>query len=88
MNIIYEFIAYGTGSFFKNERGEQVTFESIKDNFYKLNNRKGKVFHKGYTSVCDHGYSGGYDSYGFVYQDDLKTESLDTQNKVLFEFCT
>jgi len=86
MNIIYEFIAYD-GSVFKNEKGERVKFDSIKDNFYKLNGRKGKIYHKGYTSVCEHGYSGGYDSYGFVYQDDLKTEDLDKGKKVLLEYC-
>lgn len=86
MNITYEFIAYD-GSVFKNEKGERVDFKNIKDNFYKLNGRKGKIFHKGYTSVYEHGYSGGYDSFGFVYQDDLKTEDLDKGKKVLLEYC-
>lgn len=86
MNITYEFIAYD-GSVFKNEKGERVDFKSIEDNFYKLNGRKGKIFHKGYTSVYEHGYSGGYDSFGFVYQDDLKTEDLDKGKKSLLEYC-
>lgn len=86
MNITYEFIAYD-GSVFKNEKGERVNFESIEDNFYKLNGRKGKIYHKGYTSVYEQGYSGGYDSFGFVYQDDLKTEDLDKGKKVMLEYC-
>jgi len=86
MNINYEFIGY-VGSVFTNEKGEQVEFKSIKDNFYKLNNRKGKIYHKGYTSVYEQGYSGGYDSYGFVYQDDLKTVDLNEDKKVLLEYC-
>lgn len=84
MNITYEFIAYD-GSVFKDEKDNRVNFESIKDNFYKLNGRKGKIYHKGYTTVYEQGYSGGYDSYGFVYQDNLKTEEL--YGKVLLEYC-
>ncbi len=87
MNITYEFISY-YGSVFENEKGERVDFKSIKDNFYKLNGRKGKIFHKGYTTVYEQGYAGGYDSFGFVYQDDLKTEDLDKGKKVLLEYCT
>ena len=86
MNITYEFKGY-VGSVFKNENGEQVNFESIKDNFYKLNGRRGKLYHKGYTSVYEHGYSGGYDSFGFVYQDDLKTEDLDKSKITMLEYC-
>jgi len=86
MNINYEFIGYG-GSVFTNENDERVEFKTIKDNFYKLNGRRGKIYHKGYTSVYEQGYSGGYDSYGFVYQDDLKTEDLDKSKKVLLEYC-
>ncbi len=86
MSITYEFIGY-VGSVFTNEKGERVEFKTIEDNFYKLNGRKGKIYHKGYTSVYEHGYSGGYDSFGFVYQDDLKTEDLDNGKKVLLEYC-
>lgn len=84
MNITYEFGLF-RDSVFKNENGEEVSFESIKDNFYKMNGRKGKIYYKGYTTIYEHGYSGGYDDYGFVYQEDLKTETLGT--KVLLEYC-
>lgn len=84
MNITYEFIGY-VGSVFTNEKGERVEFKAIENNFYKLNGKKGKIFHKGYTSVIEHGYSGGYDSYGFVCQDNLKPEKL--EGKMLLEYC-
>ena len=86
MNITYEFIAY-VGSVFTNDKGERVEFESIEDNFYKLNGRKGKILYAGYTSVNEHGYTGGYDNFTFVYQDDLKTEDLDKRKKVFLEYC-
>lgn len=75
MNITYQFVAYGNSGF-TDEKGVFVDYANIKDNFYKLNGRIGKIVHKGYTSVCDQGYSGGYDSYGFVFQDDLSSVSL------------
>lgn len=75
MNITYEFIAYA-GSIFTDEKGNTVTYSNIKDNFYKLNGRIGKIIHKGYTSVYEQGFSGGYDNYGFVFQDDLSNVSL------------
>lgn len=84
-NIIYKFVGYG-GSYFINEIGETVDFEIIKDNFYKLNGKKGKIYHKGYTRVVQHGYLGGYDNYGFVFQDDLKTEDLDKSKEILLEY--
>jgi hypothetical protein len=86
MNVYYEFIAYG-GSFFKDDKGELLLYKNIADNFYKLGGRKGKLIYQGYTSVYEQGYSGGYDSYGFVYQDDLSSVSLDTNNKVFLEYC-
>lgn len=86
MNITYKFIAY-LGSVFADENSQGVEFKDIKDNFYLLNGRKGKIYHKGYTSVHEQGYSGGYDSFGFVYQDDLTMVDLDRGEKILLEYC-
>lgn len=72
MNITYQFIAYA-GSIFTDEKGNIVTYSNIKDNFYKLNGRIGKIIDKGYTNVYEQGYCGGYDNYGFVFQDDLSS---------------
>ena len=83
-NIYYEFIAY-VGSVFTDENGKVIEYEKIKNNFYELNGRKGKIIHQGYTSVYDQGYSGGYDNYGFVFQDNLKTKKLSTDRKTLLK---
>lgn len=86
MNITYyEFIAYG-GSIFTDERGDEVLYSNIKDNFYKLNGRIGKIIDKGYTRVYEQGFSGGYHSYSFVFQDDLSNISLG--GKIVFEAVT
>lgn len=82
MNITYEFIAY-SGSIFTDEKGNTVTYSNIKDNFYKLNGRIGKIIYKGYISVYEQGFSGGYDNYGFIFQDDLSNVSL--SNKITLE---
>ena len=85
MNIFYEFIGY-VGSVFTNENGENVKYETIKDNFFNLDGRKGKLIYQGYTSVYEQGYSGGYENYGFVFQDDLSSVSLDKHSgKILLE---
>ena len=85
MNIYYEFIGY-VGSVFTNENGEKVNYKDIKDNFFNLNGRKGKLIYQGHTSVYEHGYSGGYENYGFVFQDDLSSVSLDNHSsKILLE---
>lgn len=82
-NIYYEFIAY-VGSVFTDENGKVIEYEKIKNNFYELNGRKGKIIHQGYTSVYDQGYCGGYyDSYGFVSQDDLKVRKLKDSKTLL-----
>lgn len=73
--ITYEFIAYA-GSIFTDEDGDVFSYSKIKDNFYKYNGRLGKVIHTGHTSVNEQGYSGGYDNYSFVFQDDLTTMEL------------
>jgi hypothetical protein len=85
MNITYEMIAY-KGSIFTDEKGNTVSYLKIKDNFYKLNGRIGKIIYNGYTSVYDQGFSGGYDNYGFVFQDDLSSVSL--SNKITLEAIT
>jgi len=85
MNIYYEFIGY-VGSVFTNENEVNVNYETIKDNFFNLDGRKGKLIYQGYTSVYEHGYSGGYENYGFVFQDDLSSVSLDKHSgKILLE---
>lgn len=85
MDIYYEFIGY-VGSVFTNKNGEKVKYETIKDNFFNLDGRKGKLIYQGYTSVYEHGYSGGYENYGFVFQDDLSSVSLDKHSgKILLE---
>lgn len=68
--IIYNFVAY-EGSSFVDNCGDLIDFDTIKDNFYKIDGRLGKITHLGYTNVSQQGYSGGYDSYGFVFKDDL-----------------
>jgi hypothetical protein len=88
MNIYYEFIGY-VGSVFTNENEVNVNYETIKDNFFNLDGRKGKLIYQGYTSVYEHGYSGGYENYGFVFQDDLSSVSLDKHSgKILLEAVT
>ena len=85
MDIYYEFIGY-VGSVFTNKNGEKVKYETIKDNFFNLDGRKGKLIYQGYTSVYEQGYSGGYENYGFVFQDDLSSVSLDKHSgKILLE---
>jgi len=88
MNIYYEFIGY-VGSVFTNENEVNVNYETIKDNFFNLDGRKGKLIYQGYTSVYEQGYSGGYENYGFVFQDDLSSVSLDKHSgKILLEAVT
>lgn len=82
MNITYEFIAYA-GSVFKNEKGEQIDYSAIHNNFYFLDGRKGKVIYLGVTHVYEQGYSGYYANFGFVFQDDLSVVGLDKSKKVL-----
>ena len=82
MNIYYEFIGY-VGSVFTNENGVEIEYETIKDNLYKLDGRKGKLVYLGYTSVYEQWYSGGYKNYGFVFQDDLSIISLNTSGKTI-----
>ena len=85
MNIYYEFIGY-VGSVFTDENGEHVDYKTIKDNFFNLNGRKCKLIYQGYTSVYEQGYSGVYENYGFVFQDDLSSVSLDKHSgKILLE---
>lgn len=86
MNIVFKFDGYG--STFEDEEGNTIDFNSyIKDNFYKLDGRKGKILYIGYASVYDeHGYSGGYDEYGFIHQDDLSLRHLNWSiGKVVLE---
>ena len=84
MNITYEFKGY-EGSIFTDENGNIVEYSKIKDNFYKLNGRLGKIIHKGYTSIYEQGFVGGYDSFCFVFQDDLSNVIL--SNKITLEAC-
>lgn len=85
MNIYYEFVAYA-GSIFTNESGERVEYKDIKDNYYKLDGRKGKLVHMGYAVFYEQRYIGGYDSFGFVFQDDLSLISLKKGGKILLEY--
>ena len=84
MNINYEFIGY-VGSVFTNEKGDVVNYNDIKDKFFKLDGRIGKLIHLGYTNVYEQGYSGGYDEYGFVFQDDLSHIVFGSGRKFLLE---
>lgn len=75
MNITYKFEPYA-GSIFKDENGKLISFKDIKNNFYTLNGKRGKIRHKAYINVYEHGYSGGYDTYDFIYADTLEVLSL------------
>ena len=85
MNIYYEFVI-NASSFFTNESGERVEYKDIKDNYYKLDGRKGKLVHMGYTGIYEQGYIGGYDNFGFVFQDDLSLIRLNKNGKILLEY--
>lgn len=86
MNVTYQFIAY-EGSIFTNENNKRIEFQTIQHNFYMLNGRKGKILKKGTTEVFEHGFSGSYESFGFVYQDDLTTVDLNKFKTTILEFC-
>lgn len=75
MNIYYENIAY-VGSSFTNEKGEEIPFDCIDGNLYKLKGRVGRISCVGYVDCSHHGYSGGYYKYVFVFKDDLSIKKL------------
>ena len=73
--IHYEFIAY-VGSVFTDENGLYIEFDDIKDNLYELTGKKGKIIHQGTEYHTEQGFSGSYENYGFVYQDNLRVKKL------------
>lgn len=80
MIITYKFVAYA-GSSFKDEQGLSLNFESLKDNWFTLDGREGKIKHAGYTSVYEQGYVGGYDNYMFIFKDTLDSINLRGEEK-------
>jgi hypothetical protein len=71
----FKFEAYA-GAFFEYDDGTFLDNDTLLNSFMEHNGRKGKVLHAGYTSVYQQGYSGGYDNYKFIYQDDLSSVVL------------
>lgn len=85
MNIYFEYSPYSGGTF-KNEKGEKISYETIKDTFFNLNGRKGKLIYQGKTRIYEQGFSAEFNNYGFVFQDDLSSISLQYPlEKVLLE---
>lgn len=70
MNIYYEFIGY-VGSVFTNEKGDEINYETIKDNFYKLDGRKGKLIYQG-NSYDDYVTGGGTNITNKYYKDEFQ----------------
>lgn len=85
MKIFYEFNSY-RGYVFRDENKNIVSYKDIKDKFFILDGRKGKLVNIGYTNIYEQGFCGGYENYGFVFQDDLAIISLDKcPNGILLE---
>ena len=82
MKINFRFEAYA-GSIFEDEFGNSLLFsKDIKDKWLEKDGRKGKIIYSGYISVYEQGYSGGYENYRFIFQDDLT--SIDLKDKESF----
>lgn len=71
----FKFEAY-LGAFFTYDDGVFLDNDTLLNSFMEHNGRKGKVLHAGYTTIYEQGFSGGYDNYKFIYQDDLTSLKL------------
>ena len=84
MNIKVKYKPYA-GCQIRTIGGTVLDYTSIKDNFFTLNGRVGKVIHLGTITIREHGFNAEMDKLGFVFQDDLSVKRLEIDEEILLE---